>query len=207
MTAPSFSILLLSRWRRAPGARHCAAALLLAGCTGSLGAQLSYLFWNTMPSDERLAAAKAGELSTPEAVRAYAEGMLDGRRAREVVGAFQRQLYDDEQCHDLDKDQALYPEFVPEMGDEMQREAELFVEHVLFDDKYPSFRKVPYILAGGAAGYLKTGQFVDVTITNNKLLDTDTIGAAVGCTNSQGGPLDDFGDESLEGGLVDPIIA
>ncbi|WP_437647511.1 DUF1552 domain-containing protein [Sorangium sp. So ce362] len=72
-------------------------------------------------------------------------------------------------------------------------------------DKFHSFKKVPYILAGGAAGYLKTGQFVDVKVTNNKLLNT--IGAAVGCTNSQGGPLDDFGDESLEGGLVDPIIA
>ncbi|XXY50754.1 DUF1552 domain-containing protein [Sorangium sp. So ce269] len=72
-------------------------------------------------------------------------------------------------------------------------------------DKYHSFRKVPYILAGGASGYLKTGQFVDVKINNNKLLNT--IGTAVGCTNGQGGPLDNFGDESLEGGLVDPIIA
>ncbi|KYF72354.1 hypothetical protein BE15_41125 [Sorangium cellulosum] len=71
-------------------------------------------------------------------------------------------------------------------------------------DKYHSYRKVPYILAGGAAGALKTGQFVDVNITNNKLLNT--IGAAIGCTNGQGGPLDDFGDESLEGGLVDAIL-
>ncbi|WP_437617851.1 DUF1552 domain-containing protein [Sorangium sp. So ce1151] len=72
-------------------------------------------------------------------------------------------------------------------------------------DKFHGFRKVPYILAGGASGYLKTGQFVDVKVTNNKLLNT--IGTAVGCTNGQGGPLDNFGDESLEGGLVDPIIA
>ncbi|WP_437564427.1 DUF1552 domain-containing protein [Sorangium sp. So ce542] len=72
-------------------------------------------------------------------------------------------------------------------------------------DKYHSYRKVPYILAGGAAGYLKTGQFVDMKVTNNKLLNT--IGAAVGCKNGQGGPLDDFGDESLEGGLLDPIVA
>ncbi|XXX74383.1 DUF1552 domain-containing protein [Sorangium sp. So ce134] len=72
-------------------------------------------------------------------------------------------------------------------------------------DKFHSFNKVPYILAGGASGYLKTGQFVDVKVTVNKLLNT--IGTAVGCTNGQGGPLDDFGDESLEGGLVDAIIA
>ncbi|WP_437751439.1 DUF1592 domain-containing protein [Sorangium sp. So ce1389] len=95
--------------------------------------KLAYLFWNTMPSDELLAAAQAGELSTSGAVRAHAERMLEDPRAREVVGAFHRQLYDHEQYHDLNKDQALYPEFVPEMGDDMQREAELFVEHVVFD--------------------------------------------------------------------------
>ncbi|MGK4004425.1 DUF1552 domain-containing protein [Sorangium sp. So ce1036] len=72
-------------------------------------------------------------------------------------------------------------------------------------DKYHSYKRVPYILAGGASGFLKTGRFVDVSITNNKLLNT--IGAAVGCTNAEGGPLDDFGDESLEGGLVGEILA
>ncbi|WP_437963389.1 DUF1592 domain-containing protein [Sorangium sp. So ce260] len=98
-----------------------------------IATKLSYLFWNTMPSDELLAAANAGELSTSEAVRATAEGMLEDPRARDVVGAFHRQLYDYEQYHDLNKDQGLYPEFVPEMGDDMQREAELFVEHIVFD--------------------------------------------------------------------------
>ncbi|WP_437901154.1 DUF1592 domain-containing protein [Sorangium sp. So ce124] len=100
-----------------------------------IATKLAYTLWNTMPSDELLEAAKAGELSTREAVRAYAGGMLEDQRAREVVGAFHRQLYDYEQYHDLNKDQALYPEFVPEMGDDMQREAELFVDHVVFDEE------------------------------------------------------------------------
>ncbi|MDC0676229.1 DUF1592 domain-containing protein [Sorangium atrum] len=100
-----------------------------------IATKLAYTLWNTMPSDELLEAAKAGELSSREAVRAYAGGMLEDQRAREVVGAFHRQLYDYEQYHDLNKDQALYPEFVPEMGDDMQREAELFVDHVVFDEE------------------------------------------------------------------------
>ncbi|WP_437647513.1 DUF1592 domain-containing protein [Sorangium sp. So ce362] len=98
-----------------------------------IATKLAYLFWNTMPSDELLEAAKAGELSTHEAVRGYAERMLEDPRAREVVSAFHRQLYDYEHYHDLNKDQALYPEFVPEMGDDMQREAELFVDHIVFE--------------------------------------------------------------------------
>jgi hypothetical protein len=73
-------------------------------------------------------------------------------------------------------------------------------------DKYHSYNNVPYILAGNCAGYFKTGQFVDLgKVFNNKLLST--IGAAVGCKNGAGGPLDDFGDPSLEKGLISQIIA
>jgi len=73
-------------------------------------------------------------------------------------------------------------------------------------NKYHSYKDVPYVLAGGAAGFLKTGQYVDVNgVKNNKLLST--IGAAVGCKNAKGEPLDDFGDPSLEPGLISAIIA
>lgn len=70
---------------------------------------------------------------------------------------------------------------------------------------YHSYQDVPYILAGGASGFLKTGQFVDVGgVANNKLLST--IGAAMGCKNGAGGPLDDFGDPSLPKGLLTEIM-
>lgn len=98
-----------------------------------IATKLSYLLWNTMPSDDLLEAARAGELSSRDAVRAYAERMLQDPRAHDVVGSFHRQLYDYKKYHDLNKDNDLYPEFVPEMGDDMQREAERFVEHIVFD--------------------------------------------------------------------------
>lgn len=73
-------------------------------------------------------------------------------------------------------------------------------------DKYHGYQNVPYILVGKAGGFLKTGQFVDVGgVNNNKLLST--IGAAVGCTDGAGGPLDSFGDASLAKGLIGEIIA
>lgn len=95
--------------------------------------RLSYFLWNTMPSDDLLLAARAGDLDTEGAVRAHAERMLGDARAREVVASFHRQLYDMDHYHDLRKDPDLFPEFVPEMGDDMQREAELFVDHVVFE--------------------------------------------------------------------------
>jgi hypothetical protein len=73
-------------------------------------------------------------------------------------------------------------------------------------NKYHGYDNVPYILAGGALGALKTGVFVDAGgETNNKILNT--VAAAVGCKNGNGDPLDDFGDSSLEKGRIDSIIA
>ena len=74
-----------------------------------------------------------------------------------------------------------------------------------------SYDNVPYLLAGRAGGFLKTGLYVDagdvpnnVFTTNNKILNT--IGAAVGCKNAAGDPLDDFGDPTLEKGMIDAIV-
>jgi hypothetical protein len=74
------------------------------------------------------------------------------------------------------------------------------------------YENVPYILAGSAGGALKTGLYVDagdvpnnVFTTNNKILNT--IGAAVGCKNAAGAPLDDFGDPTLEKGRIDALVA
>ena len=72
-------------------------------------------------------------------------------------------------------------------------------------EKYHSYQNVPFILAGGMKGALKTGQYVDFgDVTNNRLLST--IGAAAGCKNAQGGPLDDFGDPELPKGVLSEIL-
>ncbi len=73
-------------------------------------------------------------------------------------------------------------------------------------NKYHSYNNVPYILAGSAGGALKTGLYVDAGgADNNKILST--IGAACGCKNGNGNPLDDFGDPSLEPGRIDAIVS
>jgi hypothetical protein len=72
-------------------------------------------------------------------------------------------------------------------------------------NKYHSYSNVPWVLAGGANGYLKTGQYIDAgDVAHNKLLNT--IGAAVGCTNDKNEPLNDFGDPSLEPGLISAML-
>jgi hypothetical protein len=69
-----------------------------------------------------------------------------------------------------------------------------------------SYTNVPYILAGDAGGALATGRFHDFGgVTNNKLFNT--IATAVGVTGADGGPVEDFGDPSLEGGVLDALLA
>lgn len=73
-------------------------------------------------------------------------------------------------------------------------------------NRYHSYDNIPQVLAGAAGGYLATGQYVDAgNVTHNKLFNT--ILNAVGCTNEDGSPILDFGDESLEGGEIDAMKA
>jgi hypothetical protein len=66
-------------------------------------------------------------------------------------------------------------------------------------------QNMPYVCAGSCAGVLKNGVYVEAAtgksyVTHNKFLST--IGAAVGCKNAAGAPLDDFGDAGLAKGQI-----
>jgi hypothetical protein len=95
--------------------------------------RLSYALWGTMPDDMLFDAAAAGELDTKEGVRVHAERMLEDPRALEMIRSFHRQLFQWEHYYDLYKNAGSFPEFVPEVRQDMVREAELFVESVVVE--------------------------------------------------------------------------
>lgn len=69
-----------------------------------------------------------------------------------------------------------------------------------------SYGNIPQVLAGGAAGFLKTGQYIDAgNVTHNKLFNT--IINAVGIRNEDGSYYDSFGDDSLAPGVISAMIA
>jgi hypothetical protein len=69
-----------------------------------------------------------------------------------------------------------------------------------------AINNLPYVLAGGAKGFLKTGVYVDAGgVPHNKLLNT--VATAVGLRKDNGDPVDDFGHESLEPGLISAMMA
>lgn len=72
-----------------------------------------------------------------------------------------------------------------------------------------SSRDAPYIIAGSAGGQLKQGLMIeleggDSERTHDRLLNT--IGAAVGLTNANGEPLDDFGNAGVRGRCTELLV-
>jgi hypothetical protein len=68
-----------------------------------------------------------------------------------------------------------------------------------------SYGNVPQVLAGGAGGFLRTGQYIDAgNVTHNKFLNT--IINAVGIRNEDGSLYDSFGDASLPHGVISAMI-
>lgn len=68
------------------------------------------------------------------------------------------------------------------------------------------YDEIPWIIAGTGDGTLGTGQYVDAgDQTHDKLLAT--LLTATGHRMPDGAPITQFGDESLEGGLLDAILA
>lgn len=71
-------------------------------------------------------------------------------------------------------------------------------------NKYHSYTDIPYVLAGGANGFLATGQYIDGgDVANNKMWNV--VGSAIGCRNN-GKYMDNFGDPSLAPGFIEAMM-
>jgi hypothetical protein len=80
----------------------------------------------------------------------------------------------------------------------------LWTSHVSIGPSH-SFSNLPVIIAGSAGGFLRQGQYVDAGgVGNNRLLNTLITANGV---RRNGGPVEDFGEPGLDGGLIDDIVA
>jgi len=70
-----------------------------------------------------------------------------------------------------------------------------------------SYKNIPYVICGNAAGYLKTGTFVDLTVpaTTNRMLNT--VLNAAGVRKSDGSHVDDFGEPGQPKGEIQEMLA
>ncbi len=95
--------------------------------------RLSYALLGTMPTPELSVLADTGALDTAEGVTGAATALLKDPRAKAVMTDFHRQLFRVRQYENIQKDATLFPEFTAQTPAALQREHELFVQAVVFD--------------------------------------------------------------------------
>jgi Protein of unknown function (DUF1592)/Protein of unknown function (DUF1588)/Protein of unknown function (DUF1585)/Protein of unknown function (DUF1595) len=102
----------------------------------ALASRLSYFLWSSMPDEELLARAEAGDLRKPDVVVAQARRMLKDDRARGLATEFAGNWLDFrrfEQHNAVDRER--FPSFTNELREAMFQEPIRFIEDVIHRDR------------------------------------------------------------------------
>jgi hypothetical protein len=112
-----------------------------------MATRLSYLYWGTMPDEQLLEAAEAGQLSDRQSIREHAEQLLDTReRSRPILRFFFDSLLPISGLASLKRDSALFPSFTPEIGALLREETLQYLEREILDQgaSWPEILVAPY---------------------------------------------------------------
>lgn len=107
-----------------------------------MATRLSFLLWNTIPSDALLDAAEAGDLDHAEGVAEAARTLLADDRARDALQEFFSQYLDLRRLEGVERNPETYPGYVPGMTAAMRAEVELLVDDVVFGGEVADARSI-----------------------------------------------------------------
>lgn len=97
-----------------------------------VASRLSYGLWGGMPDDTLFTAAREGALHSREGVATQARRMLQDARAKNVVEAFHRTLFDVPRYATIRPSPTRFPEVSARFAEYATRENTLFVQDVVF---------------------------------------------------------------------------
>ena len=100
-----------------------------------LASRLAFFLWSSIPDDELLSAAEAGELSDPDRLRRQVERMLADPRAENLVTNFAAQWLHLRNLDGVTPDKRLFPDFDENLRQSFRRETELFVGSILRENR------------------------------------------------------------------------
>jgi cytochrome c553 len=100
-----------------------------------IAARLSFTLWDSLPDQELLRAAAAGELCTRDQVKRQAERMVADPRAALKVHDFFMQWLKVDQVPELAKDSKRFPGFDPTVATDLRTSLELEIESIVWSDK------------------------------------------------------------------------
>ncbi len=112
----------------APGTVHPVNDLTLAS-------RLSFFLWSSIPDEALLDAAVRGELREPGVLAGHVRRMLADPRSSSLVENFAGQWLLLRNIPTVTPDPNLFPTFDENLRDAFRRESELFVEHVMRNDR------------------------------------------------------------------------
>jgi hypothetical protein len=98
-----------------------------------LAVRLSYFLWQTTPDETLAAAAESGVLETKAGLEAEARRLLADPRARPAVADFHRQWLRLDGLDAVQRDEALFPAWTPELAPVMTDSLERYVAHAFWD--------------------------------------------------------------------------
>jgi Protein of unknown function (DUF1592)/Protein of unknown function (DUF1588)/Protein of unknown function (DUF1595)/Protein of unknown function (DUF1587)/Protein of unknown function (DUF1585) len=111
--------------------------------------RLSYLFWQSMPDQALFDAADAGQLSTPDQIKAQAQRLLADPKASRLLEYFDQWLGTDTLPTAFVRDPTIYPNLDPNLVPLLQEETRAFVSDVLSrpDGSLTDLLTAPYTFA------------------------------------------------------------
>jgi hypothetical protein len=110
-----------------------------------LATRLSYFLWASLPDAELRRVASNGTLRQPAVLRAQVQRMLKDPRSRVLAEEFGGQWLQFRALESLTRDKDKFPEFEDYLRLSMRRETELFIEHIIREDRpVLDFLDAPY---------------------------------------------------------------
>jgi hypothetical protein len=110
-----------------------------------LASRLSYFLWSSMPDAELLRAAEAGQLRTPAGLDAQVKRMLADSKSGALAENFAGQWLEIRNLETVKPDAKRFPEWSPELRDDMRTETRLFFQNILKENRPVSdFIDAPY---------------------------------------------------------------
>jgi hypothetical protein len=100
-----------------------------------LASRLSYFLWSTMPDQELFHLAQQGTLRQRDVLLTQVDRMLESPKAAALVHNFAGQYLNLRNLADVRPNRQTFPEFNEQLAEDMQRETQLLVEHLLREDK------------------------------------------------------------------------
>jgi mono/diheme cytochrome c family protein len=100
-----------------------------------LASRLSFFLWSSIPDDELLDVAIAGQLHEPAVLERQVRRMLADPRSRALVTNFAAQWLHLRSLEASAPDMRLFPEFDHNLRDAFRQETELFFESILREDR------------------------------------------------------------------------